>query len=80
MVTIVHCPTLVKTRMRNVPEMFVLVWKDSFCYQETTLVCHVCIAFFSQLILINSLPNEKILNLSKLNAFADNNLNVYQKL
>ena len=28
----------------------------------------------------NSLPNNKILDLSKLKAFADNNLNVYQKL
>ena len=29
---------------------------------------------------INSLPNDKILDLSILKAFADNNLNVYQKL
>ena len=28
----------------------------------------------------NSLPNEKILDLSKLKAFADENLDVYQKL
>ena len=29
---------------------------------------------------INPLPNDKILDLSKLKAFADNNLNVNQKL
>ena len=29
---------------------------------------------------INSLPNDKFLVLSKFKAFADNNLNVYQKL
>ena len=29
---------------------------------------------------LNSLPNNKILDLSKLEAFADDNLNVYQKL
>ena len=28
----------------------------------------------------NSLPNDKILDLSKLKAFSDDNLNVYQKL
>ena len=31
-------------------------------------------------ILINSVSNDKILDLSKLKAFADNNLNVNQKL
>ena len=29
---------------------------------------------------VNSLPKEKILDLSKLKTFADDNLNVYQKL
>ena len=30
--------------------------------------------------LLNSFPNDKILDLSKFNVFADGNLNVYQKL
>ena len=29
---------------------------------------------------LNSLPNDELLDLSKLKAFADDNLNVYQKL
>ena len=36
--------------------------------------------YLKQKFSFNSLPNDKILDLSKLKAFADNNLNVYQKL
>ena len=44
--------------------------------------CESCVGRLtvSNYILINSLPNDIILNLSKLKAFADDKLNVTQKL
>ena len=35
--------------------------------------------WMSQILAVNSLPNNKILDLSKLKAFVDDNLNVYKK-
>ena len=67
------------------PQCFLPVWR-TFCHFHQIRNCHLPTLSvwkslqFVILERINSLPNNKTLYWSKLKAFADNNLNVDQKL